>query len=114
MLQGDGMAEFNQRRFLGALQTLVELLQEHGNNDKWVDWFKNDHAVYMAAQHQPGNATRKMAVVEHVMSTFGGMSDFVNITLKDAETDERLQNISIQLWSACRGLQGVLLAEMQE
>jgi hypothetical protein len=108
------MAEFNRRRFLGALQALVELLQEHENNDKWVDWFQNDHADYTAAQDQPGKAGRQMAVVEHVMSAFGGMSDFTAIKLKDAEADERMQNLSTQLWYAARGLQGVLLAEMQE
>lgn len=114
MLPGDGMAEFNQRRFLGTLNALAELLEKNGGHQKWVDWFQGDQADYIAARDQPGKAGRQMAVVEHVMSAFGGMNDFKTIKLKDTESDERLQNLSTQLWSASRGLQGTLLAEMQE
>lgn len=109
-----GMDEFNLRRFVGTLNAIVQLLKESGANQKWVDWFQGDFDDFLSAKGHPAKAARQMAVVEHVMSAFGGMSDFKQIELDTPESTDKLQNLSTQLWSAARGLQGTLLAEMQE
>lgn len=114
MMPATGMDEFNMRRFLGTLNAIVQLLKETDANQKWVDWFQGDYDNFLSAKDRPGKASRQMAVVEHVMSAFGGMSDFKQIELNTPEKTDKLQNLSTQLWSASRGLQGTLLAEMQE
>ena len=114
MMPASGMDEFNTRRFLGTMKAIVQLLNESDDNQKWIDWFQGDLDDFNAAKDHTGRAARQMAVVEHVMSAFGGMSDFKQIELSSPESTEKLQNLSTQLWSAARGLQGMLLAELQE
>ena len=114
MMPDVGLGEFNRRRFLGTLTAIVKLLQENDSQQKWIDWFQEDFDDFMSAAEQPKKAIRQMAVIEHAMSAFGGMSEFTRIELSSAEDNEKLQNLSTQLWSACRGLQADLAAEMQE
>lgn len=114
MMPGLGMDEFNLRRFVGTLNAIVQLLKETDENKKWVDWFQGDVDDFLSAKDHPAKASRQMAVVEHVLSAFGGMSDFKQVKLSTPEATDKLQNLSTQLWSAGRGLQGTLLAEMQE
>lgn len=114
MMPNLGMGEFNMRRFLGTLKAIIELLSESDEHQKWVDWFQGDIDDFISAKDHPAKASRQMAVVEHVLSAFGGMSDFKQVELSTPEITDKLQNLSTQLWSASRGLQGTLLAELQE
>jgi hypothetical protein len=115
-----GLDDFQERRFMGALQALVALLRAH-SEEKWANWFEEDLADYRAAQGlaAQGRVARQRAVVEHVLMTFGGMSTFTQLTLTGEagesrpEANERLQFLSTQLWAAARGLQGILASEEQ-
>lgn len=110
-----GLDEFHEKRFVGTLKALAALLQAH-NVKKWANWFEEDLADYLAAQGPPRQVARQMAVVEHVLMAFGGMSTFTRLQLTDEtgaalpESNERLQFLSTQLWAAARSLQGVLAA----
>ena len=110
-----GLDEFHEKRFVGALKALSALLGAH-NIEKWANWFEEDLADYLAAQGPPRQVARQMAVVEHVLLAFGGMSTFTRLQLADEtgaalpEANERLQFLSTQLWAAARSMQGVLAA----
>ena len=110
-----GLDEFHERRFLGALKALVELLRQH-NVEKWANWFEGDLTDYLAGQGPPRQIIRQKAVLEHVLMAFGGMSTFTNLQLTDEvgeplpEANERLQFLSEQLWAASRGVQASLLS----
>lgn len=109
------LADFHEKRFVGALKALSALLRAH-NVEKWANWFAEDLADYLAAQEPPRQIARQMAVVEHVLVAFGGMSTFTRLQLTDEtgaalpEANERLQFLSTQLWAAARSMQGVLAA----
>lgn len=111
-----GLDEFHERRFLGALKALVELLRQH-NAEKWANWFEGDLTDYLDAQDPPRQVARQKAVLEHVLMAFGGMSTFTQLQLTDeagkplTEENERLQFLSEQLWAASRGVQGTLLSD---
>lgn len=114
-----GLDEFHERRFLGALKALVELLRQH-NVEKWTKWFEEDLTDYLEAQGPPRQIARRKAVVEHVLMAFGGMSTFTQLQLTDEagaplpEANERLQFLAEQLWAASRGVQGSLAATENE
>ncbi len=109
------LADFHEKRFMGALKALAALLRQH-NIEKWATWFEEDLADYLAAGGPPRQVARQMAVVEHVLMAFGGMSTFTRLQLTDEtgaalpESNERLQFLSTQLWAAARSMQGVLAA----
>lgn len=111
--------EFHQRRFINALTVLVDLLRQH-NVEKWAGRFAGDLADYLAAQGPPRQIARQQAVVQHVLTAFGGMSAFVRLQLADetgqpsAEGNKRLQFLSEQLWAATRSVQGSLAAAESE
>lgn len=108
-----GLDELHERRFLGALKALVELLRQH-NVEKWAVWFEGDLNDYLAGQGPPRQIARQKAVTEHVLMAFGGMSAFTQLQLQDEdgqpipEANERLQMLSGHLWAATRGVQGSL------
>ncbi len=108
-----GLDEFHERRFLGAIKALVELLHQH-NIEKWAIWFAGDLNDYLAGQGPPRQIARQKAVTEHVLLAFGGMSTFTQLRLTNEsgdplpEANERLQFLSEQLWAATRGVQGSL------
>jgi hypothetical protein len=107
------LADFHQKRFIGALKAMVELLGQH-NVEKWADWFEGDLTDYLAAQGPPRQITRQQAALEHVLMAFGGMSTFTRLRLSAetaelrSEANERLEFLSTQLWAAARSMQGVL------
>ncbi len=109
----DGLAEFHERRFLGVLKAMVELLDQH-NVEKWTHWFEGDLTDYLEAQGPPRQITRQKAVVVHILIAFGGMSTFTQLQLTDEaseslpEANERLRFLSEHLWAASRSLQGSL------
>lgn len=109
------LADFHKKRLIGALKALATLLHQH-HIEKWANWFEEDLADYLAAQGPPRQVARQMAVVEHVLLAFGGMSAFTRLQLTDEtgaalpEANERLQFLSTQLWAAARSMQGVLAA----
>jgi len=108
-----GLNDFHERRFLGALKALVDLLRQH-QVEKWADWFAGDLSDYLAAQGPPRQVARQQAVVEHILLVFGGMSSFNRVQLLDQtghpspEANQRLQFLVEQLWAATRGVQGML------
>lgn len=107
------LADFHEKRFIGTLKALAALLRQH-QVDKWANWFEEDLADYLAALGPPRQVARQMAVVEHVLVAFGGMSTFTRLQLTDEtgaalpEANERLQFLSTQVWAAARSMQGVL------
>jgi hypothetical protein len=107
-----GLDDFHERRFLGALKALAELLRRH-NIEKWTNWFEGDLTDYLEAQGPPRQIARQQAVVEHVLLAFGGMSTFTQLQLT-GEANERLQFLAEQLWAASRGVQGSLAAAENE
>lgn len=108
------LEDFHERRLIGTLKALVELLRQH-RVEKWANWFEGDLADYMAAQGA-GQIARQRAVVEHVLTALGGMSTFGQLRLTDeageplAEANQRLQSLSIHLWAAARSVQGMLVS----
>ena len=113
-----GLDELHERRFIGALKALVELLRRH-NIEKWANWFEEDLNDYLAAQGPPRQIARQKAVTEHVLVAFGGMSAFTQLQLCDdageplPEANERMRTLSEHLWAATRGVQGSLDAWKQ-
>jgi hypothetical protein len=109
------LEDFHERRLIGTLKALVELLHQH-RVEKWANWFEGDLADYLAAQGTPRQIARQRAVVEHVLTAFGGMSTFGQLRLTDetgeplAEANHRLQSLSIHLWAAARSVQGMLVS----
>jgi len=107
--------EFHERRFLGVLKAMVEVLRQY-DVDKWANWFEGDLRDYLAVQGPPRQIARQKAVLEHVLMAFGGMSSFTQLQLTDEageplpEANERLQFLSEQLWAASRGVQGTLMS----
>jgi len=108
-----GLDELHERRFIGALKALVELLRQH-NVEKWAAWFEGDLNDYLAGQGPPRQIARQRAVTEHVLMAFGGMSAFTQLQLQDEtgepipEANERMQMLVEHLWAATRGVQGSL------
>ena len=108
-----GLDDFHERRFIGALKALVQLLRQH-NVEKWANWFEGDLTDYLAAQGPPRQIARQKAVTEHILMAFGGMSTFTQLHLADEagdplpEVNERLRFLSEQLWAATRSVQGSL------
>ncbi|MFQ5614083.1 MAG: hypothetical protein ACE5H9_18330 [Anaerolineae bacterium] len=105
-----GLEDFQERRFVGALRALVELLRHH-DVEKWAAWFEGDLADYLAAQGPPRQIARQRAVVEHVLVAFGGMSTFRRLDLPQPEANKRLEFLKTQLWASARSLQGFLASE---
>lgn len=107
--------DFHERRFIGVLKALVELLRQH-KVEKWADWFEGDLTDYLQAQGPPRQIARQKAVVEHILMAFGGMSTFSQLQLMAEtgdplpEANKRLQFLSEQLWAATRSMQGSLVA----
>jgi hypothetical protein len=108
-----------EHRFLAALKALAAHLRRH-EIEEWASWFEEDLADYLAAQGPPRQIARQQAVVEHVLTAFGGMSAFKQIVLTNAEgqplaeANERLQTLSAQLWATARSVQGYLVAANQD
>ena len=114
-----GLDEFHERRFLGVLKAMVELLLQH-DVEKWANWFEGDLTDYLEAQGPPRQIARQKAVLEHVLMAFGGMSTFTQLQLTDdageplSEANKRLQFLGEQLWAASRAVQGSLAAAENE
>jgi Domain of unknown function (DUF6966) len=108
-----------EKRFLAALKGLAVLLRQH-NVEQWANWFEEDLSDYLAAHGPPRQIARQQAVVEHVLTAFGGMSAFKQLVLTDAagqplaETNERLLALSTQLWATARSVQGFLVSAQEE
>ncbi len=102
-----GIEKLNEMRLLGTLKSLSALLSEHGV-EKWADWFASDLRDYLEAQGPPRQVARQRAVIEHILMAFGGMSAFRTLTLPDQQANQRLQQLSEQLWLAARGVQAYL------
>ena len=103
-----------EKRFLAALKGLAALLRQH-NVEQWANWFEEDLSDYLAAHGPPRQVARQQAVVEHVLTAFGGMSAFKQIIVTNAEgqplaeANERLQTLAAQLWATARSVQGYLV-----
>ncbi len=111
--------DFHEKRFTGVLKALTHHLREH-NAEQWADRFESDLADYLDGQGPPRQISRQKAVVEHVLTTFGGMSSFRQVEITNEagelieEANERLQFLSTQLWAAGRSMQGVLISAESE
>jgi len=108
-----------ENRFLAALKALAAHLRRH-QIEEWASWFEEDLADYLAAQGPPRQIARQQAVVEHVLTAFGGMSAFKQLRLTNAEgqplaeANERLQTLAAQLWATARSVQGYLVAANED
>ena len=104
-----------EKRFLATLKQLAAFLRQH-KVEQWASWFEEDLADYIAAQGPPRQVARQRAVIEHILTAFGGMSDFKQLVLTDAagqplvEANERLLALSTQLWVTARSVQGFLIS----
>lgn len=102
-----GLDHLHEKRLLGALKQLVELLREH-NEGKWADRFEEDAINYQEAL-KPANYQRQLAVIEHIYMAYTGMFDIRDLELGDEESTERLNQLVIHVWQASRGLQSTLI-----
>ena len=103
-----------EQRFIAALKALAAHLRRY-QIEEWAGWFEEDLADYIGAQGPPRQIARQQAVVEHVLTAFGGMSTFKQLILTHtdgqplAEANERLQTLATQLWATARSVQGYLV-----
>lgn len=102
---------------LSVLKAMSELLEAHGI-EKWAERFRGHLSDYLAARGTPQQSGRQMAVVEHILTAFGGHSDFRQLRLTDEtgevlpEANEQLESLSTNLWSAARSTQAFLHSEL--
>lgn len=100
----EGLAE---RGLLAGLEAMAVLLQAHGV-EPWAERFREDLNDYLAADGAP---QRVMAVVEHVLTAFGGMSEFRELQIRDTngellpDANEKLAALSAQIWVSARSIQ---------
>lgn len=103
----NSLDHLHEKRLLGALKQLVELLREHGE-DKWADRFAEDAQNYQEAI-KPPNYQRQLAVIEHIYMAYTGMFDIRDLEFGDEESTERLNKLAVHVWQAARGLQSTLI-----
>lgn len=102
---------------LGTLKEMSAHLEAHGINE-WAERFRGHLSDYLAARGSPQQSSRQMAVVEHILTAFGGQSDFRQLKLTDEtgatlpEANQTLESLSTNLWSAARSTQAYLHSEL--
>ncbi|MDH5506060.1 MAG: hypothetical protein OEZ02_02435 [Anaerolineae bacterium] len=110
----DGLGELNERRFLATLHALAALLHTH-KIETWAARFDGDLKDYVDAQGPPRQAGRQLAVIEHVLTAFGGLSDFKQLVLTDEvgeplpDANQRLADLSANLWASARSTQAFVM-----
>ncbi len=103
---------------LGTLKEMSEHLEAHGIQE-WAEKFRRHLSDYLAARGTAQQSSRQMAVVEHILTEFGGHSDFRQLKLTDEtgatlqEANETLESLSSNLWSAARSTQAYLHSELR-
>ncbi len=113
-----GVEKLNEMRLLSGLKSIIALLDQH-REEKWVRWFQGDLDDFIAAHGPPLQIARQLAVLEHILMAFGGMSNFDRMVLTDEsgkpaqQANERLRNLAEQIWLGARGLQAYLVSEAQ-
>jgi hypothetical protein len=111
-----GIEKLNEMRLLGTLNAISDLMDTHGI-EKWANWFRSDLEDYLAARGQPNQNQRQLAVITHILTAFGGMSEFSSLALKDengamlTEENEKLRELASHLWAGARGLQAAIMSK---
>lgn len=109
-----GIEQLAERGLLAGLEAMGELLQAHGEH-QWAERFSGDLEDYRAVH---GTPQRELAVVEHVLMAFGGMSQFKELQIHDAngelvpDANEKLAALSGQIWTSARTIQTYLYEQI--
>jgi len=109
-----GLEKLNEMRMLSGLKSIAALLRQHGEA-RWADWFDGDRRDYLAAGDPGPNIARQIAVIEHILAAFGGVSDFNRLVLEDdsGTANDTLRQLAEQIWLGARGVQAHLYTQVQ-